>query len=109
LRSDISYEELDTQRETDRKFILYSFNDTLPTEYNTMHHAWMVTSDQVEISRQIEFMIGYLTLTSFDWEEIRNKVNIACFLAHGTNQAHEQIPESHEDEIYNVYDYLYDP
>jgi hypothetical protein len=63
----------------------------------------MVTSDHVELSQQIDFMIRYFTFTSFDWEKLRKKVvNIACFLAHVTIQAHEQIPEPHKHKIYNV-------
>jgi len=54
----------------------------------------MVTRGEVEISRQIAFMIRYFTFVSFDRKELRKiVVKIARFLAIVTNQAHEQSPE----------------
>jgi hypothetical protein len=70
----------------------------------------MVTSDEVELSGQIDFVIRYFTFTSFDWEELRKKVvKISYFLAHVTNQTNEQIPESHEDKFMTYPTTLYDP
>ena len=48
-------------------------------------------------------MIRYFTFTSFDKEGLRDKVvEIASFLTQITNQAHEQIPVTHEGKIFYV-------